>query len=131
MRVALLANLQKNAPTWPGMPADRWDDLDSEATIEGILAARQAPKELKNLGKHPESGADVKIGEVLGVIGDGTGTVAAPAKEEKAEAPAPVVAPPGQARVTIAFTEPTAMPATRTGSPDTSPAASSTTTARL
>jgi D-alanine-D-alanine ligase len=39
MRVALLANLIKNAPTWPGMPADRWDDLDSEETINAILAA--------------------------------------------------------------------------------------------
>ena len=42
MRVALLANLQKNAPTWPGMPADRWDDLDSEQTIEAILSALRA-----------------------------------------------------------------------------------------
>ncbi len=42
MRVALLANLQKNAPTWPGMPDDRWDDLDSEETINAILAALQA-----------------------------------------------------------------------------------------
>ena len=42
MRVALLANLQKNAPTWPGMPADRWDDLDSQETIDAILAALRA-----------------------------------------------------------------------------------------
>jgi len=41
MRVALLANLIKNAPTWPGMPEDRWDDLDSEETIEAILAAME------------------------------------------------------------------------------------------
>ncbi len=39
MRVAVLANLQKNAPTWPGMPEDRWDDLDSEETIEAIISA--------------------------------------------------------------------------------------------
>jgi D-alanine-D-alanine ligase len=39
MHVALLANLQKNAPTWPGMSPDYWDDLDSEATIEAIAAA--------------------------------------------------------------------------------------------
>ena len=39
MRVAVLANLQKNAPTWPGMPADRWDDLDSEETIQAIIDA--------------------------------------------------------------------------------------------
>lgn len=37
MRVALLANLKKNAPTWPGMSPDQWDDLDSEETIEAIL----------------------------------------------------------------------------------------------
>ncbi len=42
MRVALLGNLQKNAPTWPGMPEDRWDDLDSEETINAILAALAA-----------------------------------------------------------------------------------------
>lgn len=39
MHVALLANLQKNAPTWPGMSPDQWDDLDSEKTIEDIMAA--------------------------------------------------------------------------------------------
>ncbi|MEZ4590168.1 MAG: hypothetical protein R3D55_03360 [Chloroflexota bacterium] len=39
MRVALLANLKKNAPHWPGIAADHWDDLDSEATIESIMAA--------------------------------------------------------------------------------------------
>ncbi|MCL4870791.1 MAG: D-alanine--D-alanine ligase [Anaerolineae bacterium] len=42
MRVALLANLIKNAPTWPGMAPDHWDDLDSEATIEAIAAALAA-----------------------------------------------------------------------------------------
>lgn len=42
MHVALLANLQKNAPTWEGMPADRWDDLDSEATIEAITTALES-----------------------------------------------------------------------------------------
>ncbi|HZD10302.1 MAG TPA: hypothetical protein VE553_03090 [Candidatus Binatia bacterium] len=42
MRVALLANLKKNAPTWEGMPPDRWDDLDSEETIEAIAAALRA-----------------------------------------------------------------------------------------
>lgn len=39
MHIALLANLKKNAPTWPGMPADHWDDLDSEETIEAIMSA--------------------------------------------------------------------------------------------
>lgn len=39
MHVALLANLKKNAPMLPGMPPDRWDDLDSEETINAISAA--------------------------------------------------------------------------------------------
>ena len=39
MKVALLANLKKNAPTWPGMSPDRWDDLDSEETIQAIMQA--------------------------------------------------------------------------------------------
>jgi D-alanine-D-alanine ligase len=42
MHVALLANLKKNAPTWEGMQPDRWNDLDSEETIEAITAALQA-----------------------------------------------------------------------------------------
>lgn len=39
MHVGLLANLKKNAPTWPGMSPDQWDDLDSEKTIEAIALA--------------------------------------------------------------------------------------------
>lgn len=39
MRVAVLANLQKNAPVYEGMSPDQWDDLDSEATIEAIVNA--------------------------------------------------------------------------------------------
>lgn len=39
MRIALLANLKKNAPTWPGMSPDHWDDLDSWETIQGITVA--------------------------------------------------------------------------------------------
>jgi D-alanine-D-alanine ligase len=42
MRIAVLANLKKNAPTWPGMSPDRWDDLDSEETIQSILGALEA-----------------------------------------------------------------------------------------
>jgi D-alanine-D-alanine ligase len=42
MKVALLANLKKNAPTWPGMSPDRWDDLDSEETIQDIMQAIEA-----------------------------------------------------------------------------------------
>ena len=39
MHVALLANLKKNAPEWAGIAPDRWDDLDSEHTIEAIMDA--------------------------------------------------------------------------------------------
>lgn len=42
MNVALLANLKKNAPTWPGMSPDQWDDLDSEKTIESIMGALES-----------------------------------------------------------------------------------------
>jgi D-alanine-D-alanine ligase len=42
MHVALLANLKKNAPTWPDMAPDRWDDLDSVETIEAIATALEA-----------------------------------------------------------------------------------------
>ncbi len=30
IKVAVLANLKKNAPHWEGMPDDQWDDLDLE-----------------------------------------------------------------------------------------------------
>lgn len=39
MKIALLANLKKNAPRLPGMKEDKWDDLDSPKTIQGILEA--------------------------------------------------------------------------------------------
>jgi D-alanine-D-alanine ligase len=39
MRVAVLANLKKNAPRWEGMPEEQWDDLDSEKTINSIVEA--------------------------------------------------------------------------------------------
>ena len=39
MKVAVLANLKKNAPSWPGMSPDHWDDLDSEETIQQIMGA--------------------------------------------------------------------------------------------
>ncbi len=42
MRIAVLANLKQNAPTWKGMPPDQWDDLDSEKTVDAILAALEA-----------------------------------------------------------------------------------------
>lgn len=41
-RVAVLANLKKNAPHWEGMPPDQWDDLDSESTIQALLEALRA-----------------------------------------------------------------------------------------
>ena len=54
MRVALLANLKKNAPTWPGMSPDLWDDLDSEKTTDAIAdALRSAGHEVIYLeGNH-------------------------------------------------------------------------------
>ena len=42
MKVAVLANLKKNAPSWPGMAPDLWDDLDSEETIQSIVQAIEA-----------------------------------------------------------------------------------------
>ncbi len=42
MHVALLANLKKNAPVWPGMSADHWDDLDSQETIDALTAALES-----------------------------------------------------------------------------------------
>lgn len=38
-RVALLANLKKNAPQFAGMPEDQWDDLDSESTVNALVEA--------------------------------------------------------------------------------------------
>ena len=42
MRIAVLANLKRNAPTWEGMPPDQWDDLDSPKTVDSIVAALAA-----------------------------------------------------------------------------------------
>ncbi len=42
MRVAVLANLKKNAPTWPGISPDMWDDLDAKETIEAISQALES-----------------------------------------------------------------------------------------
>ncbi len=42
MRIAVLANLKKNAPTWEGMVADQWDDLDSPKTTNAIVAALES-----------------------------------------------------------------------------------------
>ncbi|NJD58925.1 MAG: hypothetical protein C3F13_15160 [Anaerolineales bacterium] len=41
-KVALLANLKKNAPKFEGMPADQWDDLDSEKTVNALVEAIRA-----------------------------------------------------------------------------------------
>lgn len=41
-RVALLANLKVNAPRFEGMPADQWDDLDSERTVQALVEAIRA-----------------------------------------------------------------------------------------
>jgi D-alanine-D-alanine ligase len=37
MKIAVLANLYENAPTWEGMPPDQWDDLDSPKTPNAIV----------------------------------------------------------------------------------------------
>jgi len=42
LSVAVLANLKKNAPSYPGMPAHAWDELDSEATPNAIISALEA-----------------------------------------------------------------------------------------
>lgn len=39
MRIALLANLKKNAPPVEGISKDQWDDLDGAETIENILSS--------------------------------------------------------------------------------------------
>ena len=41
-KVALLANLKKNAPFFEGMAQDQWDDLDSEKTITSLVEAIRA-----------------------------------------------------------------------------------------
>jgi D-alanine-D-alanine ligase len=42
MRVAVVANLKKNAPKWEGMLPDQWDDLDSEKTIHFLIGALES-----------------------------------------------------------------------------------------
>jgi D-alanine-D-alanine ligase len=42
LKVAVLANLKKNAPHFPGMAADHWADLDSESTVESLVSAIKA-----------------------------------------------------------------------------------------
>jgi D-alanine-D-alanine ligase len=42
LKVALLANLKKNAPKFPGMAEDHWADLDSESTANAIVEAVKA-----------------------------------------------------------------------------------------
>jgi len=41
-RVAVLANLKKNAPHFEGMTKDHWDDLDSESTVMALCDAIRA-----------------------------------------------------------------------------------------
>ncbi|HOV31460.1 MAG TPA: hypothetical protein PKX67_07030 [Anaerolineaceae bacterium] len=41
-RVAVLANLKKNAPHFEGLSEDQWADLDSESTVEAICEAIRA-----------------------------------------------------------------------------------------
>jgi D-alanine-D-alanine ligase len=42
LKVAVLANLKKNAPKFPGMAEDHWDDLDSEKTVAALASAIEA-----------------------------------------------------------------------------------------
>jgi D-alanine-D-alanine ligase len=42
LSVAVLANLKKNAPRYLGVPAHVWDELDSEATTNGIISALES-----------------------------------------------------------------------------------------
>lgn len=42
LNVAVLANLKQNAPKYAGMPPDVWDDLDSDTTVNAIVAALEA-----------------------------------------------------------------------------------------
>ncbi len=42
LKVALLANLKKNAPRLPSLAEDHWADLDSETTVEALQAAIRA-----------------------------------------------------------------------------------------
>lgn len=42
LNVAVLANLKRNAPAYPGMPPDAWADLDSDVTVNAIIAALEA-----------------------------------------------------------------------------------------
>lgn len=42
LKVAVLANLKKNAPKFPGMADDHWADLDSESTVEALQEAIRA-----------------------------------------------------------------------------------------
>lgn len=42
LKVAVLANLKHNAPKFPGMTDDHWDDLDSASTVEALQDAIRA-----------------------------------------------------------------------------------------
>ncbi len=42
MRIAVLANLKTNAPTWEGMSPDQWADLDSPRTVQSIIQALES-----------------------------------------------------------------------------------------
>jgi D-alanine-D-alanine ligase len=42
LEIAVLANLKRNAPHYEGMPDDSWDDLDSDVTVNAIVAALES-----------------------------------------------------------------------------------------
>ena len=39
LKVAVLANMKKNAPKIPGIPEDYWADLDPVETVDGLVDA--------------------------------------------------------------------------------------------
>jgi D-alanine-D-alanine ligase len=61
MRIALLANLKENAPSWEGIPLDQWDDLDSPKTIHAILDALES-------GGHQAEFFEANIGEPFNLV---------------------------------------------------------------
>lgn len=42
LNIAVLANLKRNAPKYEGMPEDAWADLDSDVTVNALVAALEA-----------------------------------------------------------------------------------------
>ena len=62
MTIALLANLQDNAPVLPDGDPSRWDDLDSAETIQAILEALRR-------GGHRAEFFEARVGPPFDVVG--------------------------------------------------------------